>query len=399
MKRFLVVFLSLVLVFGLAGIAAASEEGKLLIWADELRAKALQEVKADFEEEYGIPVEIQELAFGDIRDQLGIAGPTGEGPDILVGAHDWLGQLVHDGLIAPIDLEGLKDRFYSVSLQAFTWGEDIYAIPYAIESVGLFYNKDIVPEPPKTYEEFVSIIKDVTDLENEMYGFLLPQPDPYHTYAFMSATGGYVFGYDENGELDPYNIGLNNRGAVKGLELLDKLSEEDLLPYVDYNTMMSLFKNGQVGMIVTGPWAFPEVRQAGINYGFTKLPSIEGKSPKPFVGVQGFMISAFSKNKMLAQAFLTEYVATKDTMMKIYELEGRPPVFKPAADEVSDNPDIAGVLASAADGMPMPSIPEMASVWQAWTDAIELVLTQKQDAQSALDNAVAQIYKALTEGK
>ncbi len=394
MKKFVVFLLVLTMLFSFNALVAASEEGKLLIWADENRIKVLDTVKDEFEEEYGITVEIQEKAFGDIRDNMAVEAPSGEGPDIIVGAHDWLGNLVSNGLISPIDLGDKKDDFYPVAIDAFSWGEDVYAVPYAIESVGLIYNKDIIPDPPKNFAAFETIVSNVTNEEKEMYGFIMPQPDPYHTFPFMSAAGGYVFG-TEDGKLNPNDVGLNNEGAVLGLKKLDSLYEEGSVPFVDYQTMESLFTNGQVGMMLTGPWALPALSEAGINYGFTQLPHIEGQPPKPFVGVQGFMISAFSKNKILAQTFLNEFIANKETMTALYENGSRPPVYLPSAEEAADNPDVAGVLKSASDGVPMPSIPEMASVWEAWSDALELVLTQKQDVKPALDNAVAQINKAI----
>ncbi|MFO7815282.1 MAG: maltose ABC transporter substrate-binding protein [Halanaerobiales bacterium] len=394
MKKFVVLFLMLMLLFSLNLTVIASEEGKLLIWADENRIKVLESVKDQFEDEYGIPVEIQEKAFGDIRDNMAVEAPSGEGPDIIVGAHDWLGTLVSNGLIAPIELGDKKDDFYPVAVEAFSWAEDTYAVPYAIEAIGLIYNKDIIPDPPKNFSAFEAIVKNVTDEEEEMYGFIMPQPDPYHTFPFMSAAGGYVFGKEE-GTLNPNDVGLNNEGAVIGLKKLDNLYEIEAVPFVDYQTMTSLFTNGQVGMMITGPWALPALQEAGIDYGFTQLPHIEGQPPKPFVGVQGFMISEFSKNKILAQAFLNEFIVNKETMLDLYEAGSRPPVYIPAADEAADNPDVAGVLESAADGIPMPSIPEMGSVWEAWSDALELILTQKQDVQPALDNAVEQINSAI----
>lgn len=395
MKKLVVFLLVLTMLFSFSALVAASEEGKLLIWADENRIKVLNAVKDDFEAEYGIPVEIQEKAFGDIRDNMAVEAPSGEGPDIIVGAHDWLGALVSNGLIAPIELGDKKDDFYPVAIEAFSWGEDLYAVPYAIEAVGLIYNKAIIPEPPQSFSAFETIVRNITDKEEEMYGFIMPQPDPYHTFPFMSGPGGYVFGTNEDGTLNPNDVGLNNEGAVTGLQKLDSLYEDGVVPFVDYQTMTSLFTNGQVGMMLTGPWALPALEEAGIDYGFTQLPHIGGNPPKPFVGVQGFMISAFSKNKILAQAFLNEFIANKATMLDLYETGSRPPVYLPAAEEASDDPDVAGVLESAADGTPMPSIPEMASVWEAWSDALELVLTQKQDVKPALDNAVEQIEKAI----
>jgi len=397
MKKFFSIVLVFLMLVSVTGIVIASTEGKLLIWADDTRSPVFQDVKASFEDEYGISVEVQELQLGDIRQNLGVAGPAGEGPDILIGQHDWLGELVANGLIEPIDIGSLEDSFYPVTIDAFSWGDALYAIPYTFESIGLIYNKEYISEAPKTFAEFKDIIQNTTDSETETYGFVMPQPDPYHTFPFMSAKGGYVFA-SEDGVLNPLNIGLNNQGAIDGLTYLDEMYDNDLVPFINYQTMQSIFTSGKAAMMLSGPWIIPAVEEAGIDYGFAMLPTIDGGIPKPFVGVSGMMVSSFSENKMLAQAFLTEYIATKDTMRKLFELGKRPPAFIPVGEEVSTDPVVAGVLNSAANGTPMPSIPEMAAVWQSWSDALEVVLQQKQDPQPAMDNAVEQIKATIEEG-
>ena len=396
MRKFIVLTLTFVMLLGLTSFVSASESGKLLIWADENRLEVVTDLAKEFEDDYGVPVKVQEKAFGDIRDSMRVEAPSGEGPDIIVGAHDWLGELVTNGLISPIDLSGMKDNFIKVSLDAFTWGENIYAAPYAIESVGLIYNKDLVPDPPETFEEFTNLVKKHTNKEEEKYGFVMPQPDPFHTYPFMSAMGGYVFGM-KNGVYNPSDIGLNNEGAVKGLEKLNSLYAQEYIPYLDYQTMTSLFKSEDAAMMLTGPWEFSNLEKANINYGFTQLPAMEGQSPKPFSSVHGFMMSEFSENKMLAQAFIRNFITREDTMIELYKKGGRPPVYKPAIEFAQNDPQTAGVLKSARQSMPMPSIPEMGAVWSAWEDALEVILNQKQDVKPALDNAVEQIQSSLEE--
>ncbi len=107
------------------------------------------------------------------------------------------------------------------------------------------------------------------------------------------------------------------------------------------------------------------------------------------------MINAFSENKLLARTFLTEFIATKDVMLKLYERATRPPAFLSALEEVSVDPDIQGIAISAADGIPMPKIPEMASVWGAWSDAIELIVNQKLEPDQAMKNAAEQVKKTI----
>lgn len=397
MKKGLTMLLILVMVFGVVQFVGASTSGELLIWADETRTPVLEDIKEAFENEYGIEVRVQEKAFGDIRDDLAIEAPAGEGPDIIVGAHDWMGELIANGLVEKIDLGENRDNFMEVGLNAFTWGGELYGMPYAIEAVGLFYNKDIIEEPPATFEEFKTVVREKRNEDEGQYGFVMPQPDPYHTFPFFSGYGGYVFGEDEDGVLNPLDIGINNEGSVRALTELSELYD-GYIPYIDYETMMSIFTSGDAAMMLTGPWAASDIKDAGINYGFTKLPTMDGNEPKPFVGVQGFMISSFSENKILAQTFLNEYVAEEDVMYRFYEIDDRPPTYIPAGERASENPDTQGVLESAETGVPMPAITEMSAVWSAWEDALSLSLNQDQSAEDALDNAVEQIRNTIEEG-
>lgn len=391
MRKWTVGMLAALLVLALTSLGMASTPGELLIWADDTRAPIMLNLGAQFEEEFGVPVKVQELGFGDIRSQLAVAGPAGEGPDIIIGAHDWLGELIVNGLIEPIDLEAADD-FEQVTLDAFAWGDTLYAVPASFEAIGLIYNKALVPEPPKTWEELRAVAARLTDREKGQYGFLMQMPDPYHTFPLFSATGGYVFGEHEDGTPNPLDVGLNNAGSVRGMTEFDRLIEDGLLPAgTDYNTMTSLFNAGQVGMIITGPWALGDAQRAGIDYGFTTIPTIGGGQPKPFVGVQGYMISSFSANKILAEVFLQEFVVDTDVYLEVFDIDPRPPAYKPALAVVSEDPVVKGVGESGAVGVPMPSIPEMGSVWTAWSDAIELVANQELEPKEALDIAVEQI--------
>ena len=101
--------------------AVESDVSQLTIWADELRAPIIEEIGRSFTEKYGVEIIIQEMGSGDIRDQLKVAGPAGEGPDIIVGAHDWLGELVTNGLLAEIDLGDKAGNFFTPAVDAFTY--------------------------------------------------------------------------------------------------------------------------------------------------------------------------------------------------------------------------------------------------------------------------------------
>ncbi len=343
-------------------------------------------------------VELSQLSYDDIRPQFNKAAPSEEGPDILIGAHDWTGELAQNGLIEPIIMsEELKEKFTEVSLDAFTYNGSIYGLPYSMEAIALIYNKDLVEEPPETWDELMEISRELTNPDKKQYGFVYPGTgDSYHSYPFISAYGGYIFEYDEG--FNPDQLGLSTEGALKGLRILDEMYADGLIPQgIDYSTSQGLFTEGDAGMWMTGPWAIGGVREAGIDFGVMKLPPMDGNQPKPFVGVNGFYLSSYAEDTVLANEFLTNYVATEEVMTKLYEQGNRPPVYNPVREKAKENPITAAFLESARVGSPMPNIPEMNATWDALTDKLQLISQQKQDPKAAMESAEQIIREAIGE--
>jgi maltose-binding protein MalE len=107
------------------------------------------------------------------------------------------------------------------------------------------------------------------------------------------------------------------------------------------------------------------------------------------------MVSAFSPNLPLVEDFLYNYFATKEAQLKMYERDPRIPAFIPAYEEVADDPILRGFAESIANGVPMPNIPEMASVWGAWSDAMAAIGNQELEPASALKQAADAIREVL----
>lgn len=377
-----------------------AKEGTLTLWVDAGRVKAIQELGAKFTAKYNVPVSVQELGFGDIRDQLKIAGPAGEGPDIVIGAHDWLGELVTNGLLEPLDLADKAKSFDPVAIKAFTYNGKLYGLPYAVEAIALMYNKDLVPTPPATWDELKTIAKKLQDDKKVEQGYVLQSgpSDPYHSYPIFTGFGGYVFGRNADGSYNPQDVGLDSAGGKVAMEELRSMVDSGLIrPGVGADVMNSLFQSGKSAMMLTGPWALTDVRKAKINYGVAKIPTMKGK-PRPFVGSQGFMVNTFGKNKLLAQTFLTEFVATDEAMQSLYEAVPNGPAWLPVRAKITD-PDIKVFAESAADGDPLPAIPQMSAVWEAWTKALDVNFQKQQAPDKAIEDAAKTVRDKIASTK
>lgn len=391
-------FILLVLAALLLGTisSAFAQETTLVVWADETRAPALLELADQVEADLGVTLDVVQMGFGAIREQLVIAGPAGEGPDVLIGAHDWLGQFVLNAAVVPINLpEDLLAEFSPVGLNAFSYDGQLYGVPYAIENVALIRNVDLVPEAPTTWEQVREISEQLQSSGEAQYGFLARGGDFYHNYPIITAYGGYVFGTNEDGSYNPADIGIANEGGIAAAEWLSGMYKDGLMPpEVGDDVAFSLFEEGEAAMFITGPWFIQRIQDTGVNYSIDPLPGAEGglAQGRPFSGVQGFMISAFSENQLLAEIFLTEYVATTEFQQALFELDPRGPAW--LAVDTSAFPDVAAFAAAGTDSYSMPAIPEMAAIWGAMNGATTLI-SQGSDPVESTNTALAQIEEAI----
>jgi arabinogalactan oligomer/maltooligosaccharide transport system substrate-binding protein len=375
--------------------AVAEPAATLRIWADDTRTPILNGLADEFLAEYNVALEVEDLGkLQDIRAPILIAVPAGEGPDIYIGVHDWLGGLVESGLAAPIDLGAKRDAFVESALEAFTYTDgNLYGMPYATENLGFFYNTDMVSEPPTTWDEVLEIGRELQAAGTALYAIAVAGGPGYNALPVQTAFGGYVFGVDENGAWNPDDIGLDSEGMIEAVAWMAAAAEEGLMPNsFDYDTGMELFQTGQIPFIMAGPWALDQIRASGVPYAVTTFPD----DGAPFLGVQGFLVNPFSENVLLAQAFLTEFVATDEVMQLLYETGNRPSALKSVL-ATTDDPDLAAMGEAGVNAMPMPNIPEMGSVWSAWDNGITLAVTGELTPEEAMTDAANQV-RALIMG-
>ena len=401
-KRMTLLLVAVLVMVPFASTIQAQEAPALTIWADETRAVVIEELGAAFEEEYGVTLNVQQLAFGDIRDQLRVAGPAGEGPDVIIGAHDWLGELVLNGLLSPVDLGDAAADFSEVAINAFSYDGTLYGVPYATENIAFFYNTDLVETPPATWAEVRTLSEEIMDSGAADYGYIRQEGDPYHFFPIQTAFGGYVFGIGDDGAYDPTDVGVDAPGSIAALQWVQDMVKDGLIPTgLDGVAAETLFQDGSAAMYITGPWNIQKFVDAGLNFAIAPaVPAGEegGEPGKPFIGAQGFMVSAFSENPLLAQAFLTEFVASEEVQLALYEKGNRTPALLSAMEKVED-PYLAALGEAGAVGLPMPAIPEMSAVWTSWGDSVTLAMQDTTKSPAELFTVAADTIRSTIAGE
>lgn len=380
--------------------ADESAAGTLTIWVDELRVDALAGIAADFEAERGVTVDLVQRNFDDIRPEFLAQAPTGEGPDIIVGAHDWTGELVTNGVIATVELGDTADGFNEAAVNAFTYDGQVYGVPYGIENIALVRNDDLSTETPATFDELIAAGED----SGAQYPVLLQigeEGDPYHMYPLQTSFGAPVFATDETGSYTP-DLALGGAEGAAFVEYLASIGQAGsgvLDTAITDDIAKEAFLQGESPFMITGPWNIGDFTAEGLNVSVHEIPSAGGEPAAPFVGVQGFFVNSNSENGIIANEFLVNYVATEDVQVALYEAGGRVPALTAAADAVSDDPIVAGFAEAAQVGVPMPALPQMGAVWQFWgTTEADIISGSAADPAAAWETMVSNIDEAIEAG-
>src|SRR3954471_6080696 len=135
--------LVLLLVAAASARPAKTSATTLTIWTDKDRQAAVTQVANAWAQSKGININIVQKQFGDIRTGLSTVAAA-DAPDVVVGAHDWTGELAASGLLLPLNpTAAVKKNIAPYALDAFSYGtavKRLYGAPVAIENIGLFVN-------------------------------------------------------------------------------------------------------------------------------------------------------------------------------------------------------------------------------------------------------------------
>lgn len=374
--------------------AQATASGTLTMWVDDTRIKEMQPVVDAFTKETGVKVSLVQKATGDIGKDFVAQVPTGEGPDVIVSAHDGLGEWVNNGVVAPVELGDKAKDFSASAIAGVTYDGKTYGTPISIENIALVRNNALLKDTPATtFDDLVTQAKTA----GTPFSVLIQQgdaSDPYHLYPLQTSFGAPVFKQNADGSYTN-TLALGGDAGNGFAAYLAKLGTEKVLDLaIDGDKAKQAFLDGQAPYMITGPWNTSAFVAAGMDISVLPVPSAGGQPAQPFVGVQGVFISAKSKNPVLANELVVNYLSTEDAQDLLFKEGGRMPANAASAAKVTD-PILKGFNDAGATGAPMPAIPAMSTVWAFWGATEAQIVGGQADPASAWTTMVANIQDAV----
>lgn len=290
---------------------------KLVIWENlpPAQHQKLAEEVAEFQGT--IPAAIIELQHYD--DVEGLAVGIAENRvdyDILLGPAALLQPLHQIDKLQPLGQlfsPGFLDAFASVTLTGAMSEGQLWGLP---DTAGfhlmLFYNRDLVENPPTTTEELEVVARRLTN--NTQWGLVLNSYEPLWVLPWVWSYEGWLT--DEAG-----NLTLTSPAVISALTLYANWHQADggFIPLTSHTEARELFLTGNAAMLIDGDWAIDELTQeATIPWGVALLPTLSETEipPSPLILGRYWAVGTETTGRKteVAIAFL-EYITTGERQL------------------------------------------------------------------------------------
>jgi raffinose/stachyose/melibiose transport system substrate-binding protein len=301
MKKYLV--LLLMFTFLIAGCSSGKSttsnsggEGvkELTLWSVETDRRPFVEKSIEKFNASHKDIQIKAEFFEDeaYKTKMKVALAGNKMPDLFTY---WSGEtfktLVDAGAVGDITEHLNQDASFKENMlpggwDAYTFDGKTYGIPYSLNSVALWYNKEIFEKngltPPKTYDELLEVVdklnaKNITPITvagKDRWPIL-------HWYAYLAQRIGGAEPFDKakSGETN-----FAEKSFVEAGEKLKELAIEKKgfvngFLGLDYAAAASIFTSGKAAMYLQGDWAISEfVKDEAFTkkVGFVPFPVVEG---------------------------------------------------------------------------------------------------------------------------
>jgi raffinose/stachyose/melibiose transport system substrate-binding protein len=304
---------------------------------DAAALKALEKHVGEFEKESGITVETSTLPFDTMRTVLQTQLRSGEGPDVFNwgSGPGFGGALAEAGQIYDLTDAYAENNWevYDFAKEQVTIDGKIYGIPGELETIGVYYNKDVFAdlglEEPQSIDDLVAAAEEIKaagmipmsvgDKEGWEGGHLL-------SMALSSDVGSDGMEALINGEES-----WESPEVVSALEFWANANDAGFLPEsptsVDYDNSAALFYSGDAAMIPTGSWLVGEIDDnVNFDVGYIPFPAPDG--PGIFTGGLGSgpYISASTDKTEAAVEFLDFLASEEHGRWTVEVLHTIPPI-------------------------------------------------------------------------
>jgi multiple sugar transport system substrate-binding protein len=360
----------------------------------------------------GIKVKHTHFPYAQYRTKTAAAVPAGEGPTIMQLFYGWMREYAKSKLIQPLPSSSFDpaviDKEYFDFVRLMKTSEGYWAIPTAVRSLGLFYNKKLLSEPgasdgkpPATLDDLVKNALAVA--KHDGSGNLItagatigiPSQD-YHWWreVLVRQFGGKPYSDDFRKVTYADASGAAALAWYTDLQKKHKVAAAGFL-----SESQAAFRAGKAAQHVDGSFRLGTFKSArGFDWGVAELPTHNGvKGNYASYWVNGLAASATGAKKEAALKFLS-FVTTNDAMQLWFEKTGELPAKREVALSPKNLADpLAGPMLQGLTYAYTTDFVAEEAQGQLFQDMLDRVLLQNQDPAAAVKQAAEQEQKMIDD--
>jgi raffinose/stachyose/melibiose transport system substrate-binding protein len=325
--------------------------------------RAAEEIIARFEEQHpSIDIQREVMPTEDVRAVIEARLRSHQRPDVFTydTGPGFGGVLADAGLLRPLEDAYRQNgwNIYDWAKRRATYNGTVYGVPDQVEEIVVYYNKELVPEEPKTVDELRRIADELKG--QGIIPLAFGNQEQWPAGHMFSIGMSNVLGREGLVDLFYGDGRWDTPEVVKPIDLFFRdFVESGYYPEsvngVAYDGANTLFYSANAAMLPTGTWLVPEIVEAiqDFEVGFFPFPSIDGSSISPPAGLgSGLFVAKNAKNPEGAITFI-DYLLQDDTARLIVEktntipahpvnMEGLdvPELFKQVLDDLSQSPQV-----------------------------------------------------------
>ena len=422
--RFLTIVAAMLLMLALgAAVGAQDDVIEIEYWQYNFAARvdAMNMLIEQFEAENPDirVIHNSDIPYANFRDELAASAPAGVGPDVVTLFYGWIPAFVDAGYLAPLPEDPFSEDFiletFSPMVANSKFEGSYWAIPTAVRSLALFWNKDIFaaagldPEaPPATLDEFVDIALATTTYDGDADIFNITQQghapalaaQDHHWFreVLLRQFGGVP--YSDDGRTVTYNSeeGCAAFSWLAAFETEHKTGSNDL-----FEDATNSFINGTAALHVDGSFRVGTIARNNpdLNYGVTELPTGPNGEQHTFGSYWTHGITRRANDdpaRMEAAVKFLQFITTPEAgALWVANVGELPAQLAAAGDEAILNDPILGAFSAGLEYAHATFFVDESAQRQVLIDAFDNVRLGGMDPCEALDEAAADEQELLDD--
>lgn len=283
--------------------------------------------------------------YPQYRTKVAASVAAGEGPDVVQLYYGWLDDYLSAEILQPLSKkffpnQAIEDDFFPI-VRTMKVNGSYYALPTAVRSLGLFWNKKIFREagldpnkPPETLDELIDVAKKLTKRDRAgniiQVGLTMGPINQDHNWwreVLVRQFGGEPYNADNTEVTYMNQAGLNAFQYYADFALTHETSVVD---FMDKGEIA--FKAGRAAMHIDGSFVLSLFnRTRRLEWGVTELPSHNDiKANFSSYWVNGITSKAKGEKHVAAEKFL-KFITSDDAMQLWLDEVGELPAKKMVA--------------------------------------------------------------------